>query len=131
MLKIQMNLDQLKERIKKFQTTRQHTHPAARSSSYPLGFGDIKASFSTPPTVPPPTVSPPPRSSLTMGIRRRHFPGLLCFPGVHPSGSHHVDSSQRPRPVNARGQSTPEDRTIHMVIAVEIEQFMVSKTLAD
>jgi len=42
-----MNLDQLKERIKKFQTTRQHTHPTARSSSFPLGFGDIKLSCST------------------------------------------------------------------------------------
>jgi len=42
-----MNLDHLKEWINKFQTTRQHTHPATRSSSFPLGFGDIKASCST------------------------------------------------------------------------------------
>jgi len=42
-----MNLDQLNEWINKFQTTRQHTHPAARSSSFPLGFGDIKTSCST------------------------------------------------------------------------------------
>ena len=47
MLKIQLSLDQLKEWINKFQTTR-HTHTTtARSSSFPLGFGDIKASCST------------------------------------------------------------------------------------
>ena len=47
MLKIQLNLDKLKEWINKFQTTR-HTHTTkARSSSFPLGFVDIKASCST------------------------------------------------------------------------------------
>ena len=41
-----MNLDHHKEWINKFQTTR-HTHTTTtRSSSFPLGFGDIKTSCS-------------------------------------------------------------------------------------
>ena len=39
---------------------------------------------------------------------RGHFPNLLYFPRVPPSECHHVDFGQRPRPVNARGWSTPE-----------------------
>jgi len=46
-----MNLDHLKEWINKLKTTRQHTHPVMRSSSFPRGFGDIKTSCSTQGTV--------------------------------------------------------------------------------
>ena len=63
---------------------------------------------STPPPVPPPPV----------GIRRRDFPRLLCFPGVPPPlGSHHADSGQRPTPVNARGPygtQAPQSRAVNL-----------------
>ena len=62
-------------------------------------FGVLRPEASMPLTVPPPTMSPPPRSFLPVGI----------------GGWYHSDTStswsepsQRPRPVNTRGQLTPE-----------------------